>query len=98
MYFRVRLFIMLGVGKLVFPRDRQGRNQGRLMNRRKDIEKIDGLLLLDFKTKDDGTEFRARVTGTTEAVQKALEILLLLADTCGFSPGSNITIYYSHCL
>ena len=61
------------------------------MNRRKDIEKIDGLLLLDFKTKDDGTEFRARV-------QKALEILLLLADTCGFSPGSNIIIYYCHCL
>ena len=38
MYFRVRLFIMLEVGKLVFSRDLQGRNHGRLMNRRKDIE------------------------------------------------------------
>ena len=87
---------MLGVGSLVFPR--QGRNQGRLMNLRKDIEKIDGFLLLDFKTKDDGTEFRASVTGTMEAVQKALQTLMLLANTCGFSPGSNIIIYYSHFL
>ena len=74
MYIRVRLFIMLGVESLIFPHDRKGRNQGRLMNHRKDIEKFDGLLHLDFKTKDDGTEFRASVTGTTEAVQKALRL------------------------
>ena len=41
------------VGQIIFPRDPDGRNQGQLMGRRKRIAAIEGLLFLDFETKED---------------------------------------------
>ena len=75
------------VGKIIFPRDPDGRNQGRLMGCRKRIAAIEGLLFLDFETKQDGTKFKATCQGSLQAVETALKMMIEIADWCKVAPG-----------
>ena len=74
------------VGKIIFPRDPDGRNQG-LMGCRKRIAAIEGLLFLDFETKEDGTKFKALCQGSLQAVETALQMMIEIAGQCKFAPG-----------
>ena len=77
----------MAVGKIIFPREPNGRNQGRLMGCRKRIEATEGLMFLDFDTKKDGTQFKARCQGTRQAVETAMQMMIEIAYLCEFAPG-----------
>ena len=57
------------------------------MGYRKRIEATEGLLFLDFETKKDGTQFKARCQGTRQAVETAMQMMIEIADLCEFAPG-----------
>ena len=75
------------LGKIIFLRYPDGRNQGRLMGCRKRIAAIEGLLFLDFETKEDGTKFKARCQGSLQAVETAHQMMIEIAGQCKFAPG-----------
>ena len=77
----------MAVGKIIFPREPNGRNQGRLMGCRKRIAAIEGLIFLDFETKEDGTQFKACCQGSLQAVETALQMMIEIAGQCKFAPG-----------
>ena len=79
------------VGTIIFPRDPNGRNQGRMMGCRKKIASIEGLVLLDFEMKPDGTKFRARCQGSLQAVEAALK--MMIED----KPGAHLWINVGGC-
>ena len=74
------------LGKIIFLRYPDGRNQG-LMGCRKRIAAIEGLLFLDFETKQDGTKFKATCQGSLQAVETALQMMIEIAGQCKFAPG-----------
>ena len=57
------------------------------MGFRKRIAAIEGLIFLDFETKEDGTQFKACCQGSLQAVETALQMMIEIAGQCKFAPG-----------
>ena len=57
------------------------------MGCRKRIAAIEGLLFLDFETKEDGTKFKATCQGSLQAVETTLKMMIEIADWCKVAPG-----------
>ena len=70
------------VGKLTFSRDLMGR----MVNERSLIRDTK-VSTLDFE--EQGELFSARCRGTEQQVKAAIDVMLEIADVCGFIPGND---------